>query len=438
MTRDFSNQRRDNMRPAPRTNPGSYREDQPSRSMRPRLSRDTVDRAWENGAIRKYADYRARPNAPTPHDQRQGRPSPRFERPRPYEQSEHERRDSDQGPYARRQGGQRPPSSFDRNRPPREQRFAGEQGRRFQESDYRTSGNNERPGNGYRTPGNNERPGNDYHSRQAPPRREYERGGYRDHYQNERPPRFSNDTGPREETDERGRHPADRSFHRSGPWHPRDRDEQNPRPFEHRERTREHFAHGRRNSGAPYPQRDSSHPRWQSRPAAQREAQDREPWQERPAFRQPQGSGRPAGARFEGDYEHYTTDTPQRAPRPEQTYRQQTPPPQDGRAFKGSRPGQEDAGRFWHDIEDETASLLDHPPVEPAETARPVSEQLAPRPHTPQALPEGQTGKVKMVKTTHARTQDHGKAKTSKKKPSARGPVMYPSQRGYKWPAAGE
>jgi len=417
MTRDFSNRRRDNMRPAPRTTPGSYREDQPSRSTRPRLSRDTVDRAWENGAIRKYADYRSRPTASTPHDQRQGRPSPRFERPRPYEQSEHERRDSDQGSYARRQGDQRPPSSFDHNRPPRGQRFANEQGRRIQEPEYRA-------------PGNYERPGNEQRTRQTPPRREYERGGYREHYQNERPPRFTNQTtGPIEETDSRPRHPGERTFHRPAPWRPHDRDEQNPRAFENRERTREHFAHGRRNGGPPPPQRDSSHPRWQSRPTSQRDDRDREPWQERPSFRQPQGYGRPAGARFEGDYEHFTTDAPQRAPRPEQTYKPQTPHPQDGRAFKGSRPDQQEAAHFWHNIEEETASLLEHPPAEPADTARPTA---------PPTQPEGQVGKVKRVKTTHAGTQEHDKAKTSKKKASARGPVIYPSQRGYKWPVTGE
>jgi hypothetical protein len=111
---------------------------------------------------------------------------------------------------------------------------------------------------------------------------------------------------------------------------------------------------------------------------------------------------------------------------------------QNGRAFKDSQPAQEKSARFWNDIEEETTSLLSHPSAEPAEAARPASEQPDPRPTTPRKQPENQSGKVKMVKTTHAQNPEDGKVKASKKKMPARGPVIYPSQRGYKWPAAGE
>jgi hypothetical protein len=59
-------------------------------------------------------------------------------------------------------------------------------------------------------------------------------------------------------------------------------------------------------------------------------------------------------------------------------------------------------------------------------------------PATARTQPEHQDGKVKMVKTTHASNQEEGKARAGKKKGQARDPVIYPSQRGYKWPAAGE
>ncbi len=95
MTRNFSNQRRDDMHPSSHnSDSGKYREEQSSRPARPRLSRDAVDRAWENGATRTYADYRPRQNSPTSPAPRQGRPAPAYERSRqpqnrrPYEASQ--------------------------------------------------------------------------------------------------------------------------------------------------------------------------------------------------------------------------------------------------------------------------------------------------------------------------------------------------------------
>src|SRR5947209_19314945 len=61
MTRDYNNQRRDNARPFSRNQspnrPGSERT---PRQARPRLNRETVDRAWESGAPNRHADYRTR------------------------------------------------------------------------------------------------------------------------------------------------------------------------------------------------------------------------------------------------------------------------------------------------------------------------------------------------------------------------------------------
>src|SRR5712691_2984937 len=61
MTRDYNKQPRDDMRPSSRNQssnrPGDERSPRPAR---PRLNRETVDRAWESGAPAQHADYRTR------------------------------------------------------------------------------------------------------------------------------------------------------------------------------------------------------------------------------------------------------------------------------------------------------------------------------------------------------------------------------------------
>jgi hypothetical protein len=61
MTRAFNNQRREYPRKDSRgSSSRRFKEERPSRPARPRLNRDRVDRAWENGASRNHADYRTR------------------------------------------------------------------------------------------------------------------------------------------------------------------------------------------------------------------------------------------------------------------------------------------------------------------------------------------------------------------------------------------
>src|SRR5258708_38952409 len=64
MTREFDKQRRDDSRPSFRK-PSSGRngEERTPRPARPRLNRETVDRAWESGAQQQHADYRPRSNS---------------------------------------------------------------------------------------------------------------------------------------------------------------------------------------------------------------------------------------------------------------------------------------------------------------------------------------------------------------------------------------
>jgi hypothetical protein len=67
MTRDFNEQRRYDGHPSSRNqSSGRYREERSPRPARPRLNRQTVDRAWESGARRDHADYRTRSNNEQP------------------------------------------------------------------------------------------------------------------------------------------------------------------------------------------------------------------------------------------------------------------------------------------------------------------------------------------------------------------------------------
>src|SRR2546429_9498427 len=61
MTRDFNNQRREYPQSDSRgSSSRRFEKERPSRPARPRLNRDMVDRAWENGARQNHADYRSR------------------------------------------------------------------------------------------------------------------------------------------------------------------------------------------------------------------------------------------------------------------------------------------------------------------------------------------------------------------------------------------
>ena len=61
MTRDFNKPKRDDSRPPFRNaSPNRNRDERSPRPARPRLNRETVDRAWESGAQQQHADYRPR------------------------------------------------------------------------------------------------------------------------------------------------------------------------------------------------------------------------------------------------------------------------------------------------------------------------------------------------------------------------------------------
>jgi hypothetical protein len=116
MTRDFNNQRREDPKSASRgSSSRRFEEERPSRPTRPRLNRNMVDRAWENGARHNHADYRTRSDSNSHSTQNNKRPD------------QHTARHSAQAgstsrkPYGNRQDnyrpGERPPRSNNGSRP---------------------------------------------------------------------------------------------------------------------------------------------------------------------------------------------------------------------------------------------------------------------------------------------------------------------------------
>lgn len=403
MTRNFSNQRRDGQRPPSRNSfsSGRYREEESSRPARPRLNRDTVDRAWENGAPRRYADYRPRQNSSTPPTRRQGRPT---------SPSENFRSSQNRGMSS-----------------PRSERFRSSSPSSFeQRSSYgNTSETGSRPFSppGHRAPArpglNSERWTREQRNVQPEARNQNE------YYRNERPPRNQQ-----------------RGFSANGRGNARFERGSNEQGYGYREQ--ENFVRGRPNNG-PRQRREDSHSRWQNRSNAQNESTQRRPYarseQRSSAPRQRYRQEQDDIERFKGDYEHFETSEQNEFP-VRHVEKHVTPLP-DGRVLKGSRPSQRKQAAFWNEVEEEAEMLrpqqstsvsqerfeqkLEVLPPEKARSGKPA------RPHK-------EAPKVKTVKTARA---DKAKAppKTTKTRSPRKaagsgssGPTMRPSQRGFKWP----
>src|SRR6266567_7420623 len=98
MTRDYNKSPRDDTRSSSRGHsPNRAGDDRSPRPPRPRLSRETVDRAWESGAPAQHADYRTRSS--------NGQPSRNSWRNN--QQSEHSPAQNGRRPYDNNQGNQR-------------------------------------------------------------------------------------------------------------------------------------------------------------------------------------------------------------------------------------------------------------------------------------------------------------------------------------------
>ena len=462
MTRDYNKQPRDDMRSFPRNqSPNRAGGERSSRTPRPRLNRETVDRAWESGAPAQHADYRTRSS--------NGQPSRNSWRNN--QQSEHSPAQNGRRPYDNNQGNQgkfeRTPNGNYGSRPG----SFGAGPNRFDDQRF-----NSRPGTSRGPQGNGNRGGyrgNQRPYEQRPPYRETGQGrGYqrRDGAGPDRRPR-----------DFEGTNRPPRNF--EGRPREFERDNRPPRNFDRKprdfarndERSQRNAARGNR-PHYPAEQLDTHNPRWQSRPPARQDRTSPE--------QSLHNEGEPQGPLFEGDYERFDTPVTQRADKPARPYKGGKEPEfsrsepverhvtrlPDGRVLKGPRPVQRKNAQFWSEISNETEQLIDRAeaPALPAEEqsgAQPVEfrqegtlEQASPAeekagttkeatpkkpraraaspakeaaPKKPRARSTSATKEATPKKPRAARDGTRSK-KTTVEKPRSTGPK--PSQRGFKWP----
>ncbi len=394
MTREFNKQWRDDSRPSFRNKSSNRDEERFSRTNRPRLSREAVDRGWESGAQQRHADYRSRSN--------------HGHMPRNNRRSEHPSThyDRDHGPYNRRREDyqdtfrhdDRPHKSHDA-RP----RTSGETRRNFAEPHGERRGYADRQDNrsGFRhrapSQGHNGQP-------------------YRQRYDNRR----YNDERERPDRDFRSER-RDGSFRKRGD----DRSRRGP---------------------------DTQNPRWQSRPQtfSKRSFNERarEPFQaqfegdyewfdDHDAYDSPsRGNGRP----YAHDGRDNSTRRDRYAPKAEERHVTRLP---DGRVIKGSRPQQRKEARFWTDISENTEALLqraqpsadeDREQELPNEVGNIISIETVQEAPRRQTRREARPASAKTDKrATSASARRRKAASSSKDIPAAtKGPR--PSQRGFKWP----
>jgi hypothetical protein len=435
MTREFNNQRRDDNRSSFRNSGPPTRhnnEQRPSHTSRPRLSRETVDRAWENGATRTHADYHPRSAGQS------GQPPRNNWQNRQHPAQGAEGAQSHDAHNARRQG---PPSIYGRNS---FQRFGQNQGEHQQRSHFGAQQRDGRPDMNTQTrrpygprhtdeqqgrPYGQQRPQRGgFGAPHAGGRNEQERPSYAPHAHNER-----------YQQSERGYQGQNRRF---------ERHEDNPR--------RQHDApYGRDTYNQ---QRDHRSYGPNARP-------------ERAQHEQP--NYRPA-QRFEGDYEQFNQDDrrergnrfqgrngrndyneryqPRNNNETAQQYgertrnqhahshqeseedRRHTTTLSDGRVIKGSRPQQRRQARFWTEINDESHQLAQHDthaPSRPAAEERPTNTdragQTAER-FQPADRPVPAEGKARRRPSSALKERKLKNKKTH----ATTGPR--PSQRGFKWP----
>lgn len=385
MTKHYNNQRRDDTQRSSRHFSSDRRAEE--RFSRPRLNRETVDRAWESGAQPNHADYRARNNNGQP--ARNNRRYNQYSNTPPAQNSQNNR-----SPYGNRQNNNR----YSERTP------YGDQNSRSRSLDSDRRNFNEQ-GYGERrnySGGQGSHQGSRYQNRSG--------------YPNARPQsrnRYSNEGYPQQN--------FDRNSRPSGNF---DRDQRSQRNFER----------GNQDSRN-YRGRGTQNPRYQSRPWAQRE---------RFSGRQDFNERRPQNEQFEGDYESYNTyeaphyrherysDDSGRAERQAEE-RPVTRLP-DGRVLKGPRPVQRKNAQFWTDIDHEAGDLLSEA------GASPISNEVNAQPiETPPSTHE-QGKKPKAAAKTRTRRagarERKTRTKSSTSKTQPRG--LKPSQRGFKWPTREE
>ena len=465
MTRDFNKPGRDDVRPFSRPQPSNRPGDERSpRPARPRLNRESVDRAWESGAPAQHADYRTRSN--------NGQP-PRNSW-RNNQQSEHSPAQNGRKPFGNRPDGNR---RFDRTS---NEGYQDNRSRSFgtdrQQNQFGERRNNDVRGNAGGPNRYGSRPGygdtnaNNRPYGQRPPFREHDQGrGYpqRDAGSDNRAPRsFDRDSRPPRSFDRDSRHtPSNerppRRFDRDSrpapdnerPPRSFDRDSRPPRSFDRGSRPTRSFERGNR---PPYnvPQRDTQNPRWQSRPATQHERAVHE-----------QFSENSSQEHFEGDYERFNSqehqehrrppaagrpfqgkksfDKPLARPEGEKQHVTRLP---DGRVLKGSRPAQRKNAQFWTEIAKEAENLVEQvetpevPAEEQGEAAQEILSQVVPvdgeSVKSAEATSDAEVPTVQRKPRKRSASavirEKKPRAKADTTKPRSTGPK--PSRRGYKWP----
>ncbi len=378
MTREFNKQRRDDMRPSSRKpSSGRHGDERPARPARPRLNRETVDRAWESGAQQQHADYRPRSsNGASPH---------RHTNQRPEYSSSQSSRGRDRS-YGNRQD-QRP-----RSRPLSTDRRASDHPR-FQDRERRNY-SDEPNGTGTRPNFQNRERGNDSdrpnRTGTRPPFQNRERSSPIGPNGTRARPRFRDDASPRgrgqqfrERDQYRDSQQQDGDYRAHSSRGPAPDTRRSYRPEQHERFSRDGQAHDTR--PRPGPDRPPTHRDGTSRP------RNRE--------------------QFEGDYEHLNNDAP---PRPRHTAersprrnreRNETPERHvtrlsDGHVLKGSRPAQRKNAQFWMEVAEDREELLDQvhtAPTEAEDTKQPLDHV-----HVSSTEAENEEGKTEDTKVVKA------------------------------------
>ena len=420
MTRDFNNQRREDPRSDSRSSSSRrYGEERSSHPARPRLNRDMVDRAWENGARQNHADYRTRSesNSHPPRDNR---------RPNQYS-NQFSAQNSTNGrkPYGNRQDSNRPAErSPQSNKGPRPRSFESSM-RTFDDQKY-----NQYERSGYSNQLNRDeyQPGNRGNSQHPNSRSQYQgrppyRGSQaRDYDRDGRQPRsYDRDQRQTRDYDRDGRQPRgyDRDQRQARDY---DRDGRQPRSYDRDKRSS-------RDAAGP----DTHNPRWQSRPARQHDNYARKPTESK------RYGGGGEQELFEGDYEHFdANNSAQPRTRQNRVDMDASQPLEDrhvtrladGRVLKGTPNEQHRNAEFWTEIAHESDELIQQ--IVPSNIREVTTEN-------PVDLPIAASTKEKPKSRTHPastsmRERKTTKAKVRKSTPKPRSTGPKPSQRGYKWP----
>ena len=393
MTRDYNNQRREDPRSDSRgSSSGRFEGERSSRPARPRLNRDMVDRAWENGARQNHPDYRTRSDSKTPLNRDNRRPAQQTNR--------HSAQTSSNGrkSYANRQDNYRPGERSTRsNNGPRPRTFEFSM-RTFDDQQYDQY---QRRGYSKQPYQDDYRQGTSRNTRRPDSRSQYQG---RDQYRGTQRREFDRNTSSPRSYDRDQQRPSREYDRDTRPTRSHDRDQQRPS----------------RNTS----ESNVKNPRWQSRPEKRHDAYSSRS-QENPRFEAEHEL-------FEGDYEHFDRSSSTRPPTqashiPEERNVTHMP---DGRVLKGTLDEQHKKAEFWTEIAQESDELVKQ--VELEANSRVASDH-----------PTGTSTRQRTNPRTRQASESKYERKTTKAKgrqsaPKQRSTGPKPSQRGFKWPTPEE